>query len=91
LKFEWDEKKEAINVAKHGVNFTEACRAFVDSRRLIAVDEAHSEEEARMFCVGRTDRGEIVTVRFTIRGDRIRIIGAGYWRTGKRLYEKENG
>jgi hypothetical protein len=29
-------------------------------------------------------------VRFIQRGDRIRIIGAGYWRKGKQLYEKTN-
>ena len=29
-------------------------------------------------------------VRFTYRGETIRIIGAGYWRKGRRLYEKEN-
>jgi len=37
----------------------------------------------------RSERG-IVTVRFTRRGDRLRIIGAGYWRKGKELYEKTN-
>jgi hypothetical protein len=29
-------------------------------------------------------------VRFTYRSDVIRIIGAGYWRKGKRIYEQEN-
>jgi hypothetical protein len=32
----------------------------------------------------------IVTVRFTYRNYKIRIIGAGYWRKGKKIYEKEN-
>jgi hypothetical protein len=31
-----------------------------------------------------------LTVRFVIRGDRIRIIGAGYWRKGKLFYEQAN-
>jgi uncharacterized protein len=31
-----------------------------------------------------------MTVRFTYRDDVIRIIGAGYWRKGKSIYEKEN-
>ena len=34
--------------------------------------------------------GGILTVRFTRRGEAIRIIGAGYWRKGKAIYEKEN-
>lgn len=29
-------------------------------------------------------------VRFTYRRKVIRIIGAGYWRKGKAVYEKEN-
>ena len=27
---------------------------------------------------------------FTFRNDKIRIIGTGYWRKGKQIYEKEN-
>jgi len=34
--------------------------------------------------------GGIMTVRFTIRGDKVRIIGAGYWRRGKAFYEEAN-
>jgi hypothetical protein len=56
---------------------------------LISADEGHSAGETRLFCIGRTARG-ILMVRFTYRGDTIRIIGAGYWRKGRRLYEKEN-
>ncbi len=36
-------------------------------------------------------RGGILTVRFTYRGETIRILGAGYWRKGKRIYEEKNG
>jgi uncharacterized protein len=89
VEFEWDPKKETLNLAKHGVSFVEAQRAFLDPLRVIAVDEAHSKKEPRLFCIGRSQRG-IVTARFTQRGDRIRIIGAGYWRKGKQLYEKTN-
>ena len=35
--------------------------------------------------------GGILTVRFTYRGETIRIIGAGYWRKGKKIYEEKNG
>jgi len=31
-----------------------------------------------------------MTVRFTYRESAIRIIGADYWRKGKRIYEREN-
>jgi hypothetical protein len=31
-----------------------------------------------------------MTVRFTYRNGNIRIIGAGYWRKGKEIYEREH-
>ena len=85
--FEWDPEKEKHNVAKHGLSFTEAIDAFLDPRRVIAVDDAHSEEEPRFFCVGMIEK-KIATVRFTMRTRKVRIIGAGYWRKGKAVYEK---
>jgi uncharacterized DUF497 family protein len=33
---------------------------------------------------------DFTEARYAHRGERIRIIGAGYWRKGKRIYEKEN-
>ena len=90
MKFEWDERKETANIAKHGVSFADAQSIFADSKLVIAADEAHSKSEPRLFCVGRTEAGGILTVRFTFRRGIIRIIGAGYWRKGKIFYEKEN-
>ncbi len=87
--FEWDERKAAENERKHGVSFTLAQQAFFDPNRIIARDMKHSETEQRYFCIGRVGDG-IVTVRFTYRGQTVRIIGAGYWRQGKKLYEKQN-
>jgi len=88
--FEWDDTKDALDRVKHGVGFDEAQRAFLEPRRVIAVDEAHSAAEPRNFCLGMVD-GHVMTVRFTLRGNTIRIIGAGYWRKGRRAYEHENG
>jgi hypothetical protein len=34
--------------------------------------------------------GGVLTVRFTYREGIIRIYGAGYWRKGKAIYEREN-
>jgi uncharacterized protein len=89
MQFEWDEGKDRANQEKHKVSFTEAQEAFFDVNRLIIKDEKHSSEEERYFCIGKTDGG-ILTVRFTMRGAAIRLIGAGYWREGKARYEKEN-
>jgi uncharacterized protein len=85
--FEWDEAKALDNRIKHGVSFYEAQRAFLDPNRLIAEDLEHSQTEKRYYCFGNIDNA-IMTVRFTYRGSKIRIIGAGYWRKGKKIYEK---
>lgn len=88
-KFEWDQKKNAENLEKHGVNFETAQYAFIDSKRVIAEDLRHSKEEKRYYVFGKV-KGGVLTVRFTYRSNRIRIIGAGYWRKGKNIYEKQN-
>jgi len=90
MKFEWDSSKDIENREKHRISFYEAQDAFFDEKRIILFDEKHSNsEEKRYFCVGKVNDG-IVTVRFTIRKNSIRIFGAGYWREGKKRYEKEN-
>jgi len=89
--FEWDEVKNLSNQKKHGVSFYEAQYAFFDQNRIIAEDVGHSKEEKRYYCFGLDkDQTGILTVRFTYRDNRIRIIGAGYWRKGKKLYEQAN-
>lgn len=87
--FEWDPEKDRVNQVKHGVSFSDAQYAFADPRRVIAEDASHSRSEKRYYCFGFVGGG-ILTVRFTWRRKVIRIIGAGYWRKGKQLYEREN-
>jgi uncharacterized protein len=55
-----------------------------------ARDLAHSRGEERFYCFGMVGGG-VLTVRFTYREDVIRIIGAGYWRRGKSIYEQQQG
>lgn len=88
-RFEWDEEKDKDNQNKHNVSFFLAQLAFFDPNRVIAEDVSHSIDEDRFYCIGRVDK-EIITVRFTYRGNVIRIFGAGYWRKGKRIYEEQN-
>ena len=85
-RFEWDEEKDKENRAKHNVSFSVAQRAFLDPHRVIAEDVDHSKEEERFYCIGRVGDG-IMTVRFTYRGDVVRIYGAGYWRKGRKIEE----
>lgn len=87
--FEWDVEKDLDNQATHGVSFAQAQYAFADPYRVIAEDLSHSQTEKRYSCFG-TVGGGILTVRFTYRRGTIRIFGAGYWRKGRQIYEREN-
>jgi uncharacterized DUF497 family protein len=88
MKFEWDEDKNLSNIEKHGVSFEEAMQAFLDPKRKIRLNEKHSVHEIRYYCFGRVgDR--ILTVRFIIRDGKVRIIGAGHWREGRKFYEQD--
>jgi uncharacterized DUF497 family protein len=75
--FECDDKKDKLSLLKHGVSFALAQIAFLDRNRVILEDLEHSDWEARYYCLGRV-AGGIMTVRFTYRKSKIRIIGAGY-------------
>lgn len=88
MRFSWDRTKERANLARHGVDFTTAQRAFADPRALVLFDVAHSDRrELRWWLLGEVDR-RILHVRYTHRaGGVIRLIGAGYWREGRNYYE----
>ncbi len=87
--FEWDDARDQSNQRKHGISFSLAQFAFLDERRVILEDMDHSDDEKRYYCLGKV-AGGIMTVRFSYRKTKIRIFGAGYWRKGKRIYEREN-
>lgn len=88
-RFEWDQEKNRQKYLKHGVTFDLAQSAFADLHCVIAEDLQHSELEKRYYCFGKAGGG-VMTVRFTYRENVIRILGAGYWRRGKAIYEREN-
>jgi uncharacterized DUF497 family protein len=74
-EFEWDAAKAERNFVKHGVSFEAARRVFDD---VFASDRCDFESElgeARFVITGIV-RDIIVTVIYTERGGRIRIISA---------------
>lgn len=87
--FEWDTEKNVSNHKKHGVSFALAQFAFADPDRVILEDLGHSDDEQRFFCLGKVAEG-VLTVRFTLRDETIRIFGAGYWRKGRKIYDEQN-
>ena len=87
--FEWDPDKDFENQMKHGVLFEQAQLAFLDPVRIFHEDLEHSQIEQRYYCFGRV-KERIMTVRFTNRDKVFRIIGAGYWRKDRKIYENES-
>ena len=75
LEFEWDEEKEQINIAKHGIDFATASHVFLDPDRLEYYDEKHSTtDEDRYITIGFV--ADVLTVVYTERRDALRIISA---------------
>jgi len=48
INFEWDENKNRINKAKHGIDFEEAATVFYDEMAIVIGDTEHSGEEDRL-------------------------------------------
>ena len=77
MYYEWDPRKAAGNLRKHGVAFTEAASVFLDPLALTFRDPDHSEGEARFVTIGRSNRGRVVFVAHVeLEDDRVRIISA---------------
>jgi len=78
LKFEWDSKKAAANVRKHGVSFEDAQTVFADEDAKLIDDPDHSDEEDRFVLLGLSSSLKTLVVCHCYRseGNVIRIISA---------------
>jgi hypothetical protein len=80
MKFEWDRKKENINIKKHGVSFEQASYVFADPFALNRYDEEHSEDEERWVLLGKSLNQTILLVAHTFRDNDgkefVRVISA---------------
>ncbi len=78
LAFEWDENKNKINKAKHGIAFEEAKTVFYDDDAIVFDDPDHSIEEDRFLIPGLSRRENLCIVSHCCRGEKetIRIISA---------------
>jgi uncharacterized DUF497 family protein len=75
MVFEFDPKKSAANLRKHGVSFADAEPVFYDNLALTQED-ADANGEARFVTVGADALGRILTVCWTERGQAVRLISA---------------
>lgn len=70
MKFEWDKRKAATNVTKHGVSFKDAEGVFKDHSRLEYPQRVNRED--RWFTIGHNGSKILVVVYTeTTRGTRI--------------------
>jgi hypothetical protein len=78
VHFEWDERKSATNLKKHGVSFDEAKSAFYDDHARLMDDPDHSEDEDRFILLGLSSALRVLVVCHCYRSEAgvIRIISA---------------
>jgi uncharacterized DUF497 family protein len=74
-EFEWDDSKAEANRKKHKISFRAASRVFDDPLVLIEQDFSEHYGEDRYLAIGLVE-GLLVSVAYTERGNRIRIISA---------------
>jgi len=72
--FEWDPRKAASNVRKHGIRFADAVLALEDDHAITVHEDAYGEE--RRVTIGMDAIARILVVVYTWRGNGIRIISA---------------
>jgi hypothetical protein len=90
VKFTWDPKKAAANVAKHGVDFREAATVFDDPLSVTFPDPDHSDREQRFLIIGVSALSRTLVVSHTESGDTIRIISARMATRGERKFYEED-
>ena len=86
LQFEWDERKAADNLRKHGISFDEAATVFSDDTALFMADPDHSGDEERFLILGLSSQLRTVVVCHCYRESEevIRIISARKATRGER-------
>ena len=82
LNFEWDARKAASNLTKHGVSFEEATAVFADPLGRILQDPRHSADEERYVLLGVSLGRTLLAVMYVERGETIRLISVARQRGG---------
>lgn len=76
LEFEWDQGNLDKNWVKHRVSAQESETAFLDPKAFLTTDVSHSTAEYRYQLLAQAKPGRYLTIHFTLRGNKIRIISA---------------
>ncbi|MBC6431716.1 BrnT family toxin [Nostoc sp. HG1] len=73
MKFEWDQQKNEVNIAKHEIDFADAYRIFRLPLR-ISLDDRQDYGEDRLVGLGMLDGRIVVVVFRELDEETIRII-----------------
>jgi len=76
LLVDWNPRKAAANLRKHGVSFEEAATVFRDTLSATAADPDHSVSEDRYVTFAVSVRGRLLVVAHTERGETMWLISA---------------
>ena len=75
MEIEFDAAKAKANIRKHGISFEEATTALFDERAL-SMEDPYTQGESRYVLVGLSVLIRLITVVYTLRHDRLRLISA---------------
>ena len=78
MHYSWDDKKNRLNIARHGIAFQDAKRIF-DGPTLERIDDRFNYAETRVYAIGLVNGLEITVVYTDRNDDERRIISA--WRS----------
>lgn len=92
-KFIWDKAKNQKNLLKHAIDFDLASEIFLQDHVKFR-DDRHDYGEERFIALGKLEEGDLLSVVYTERKGKIRIISARRaHRKERKIYEarsKEN-
>ena len=76
--FDWDDRKNLININKHGISFQEAATVFSDTDAIEEEDAGHSQDEERFVILGKSRKLRLMVVChcYRVNDSVIRIISA---------------
>lgn len=90
IEFEWDSGNYGKNFDKHGVENDEAESVFLNKQSVLTEDLKHSDEEDRYQLFGKSSQDRLLTIIFTMRKYRVRIISARQMNAKERkFYESQ--
>jgi len=90
IGFDWDNGNILKNEIKHNLKWQTIEEIFFNEPLLLLEDHKHSNEECRCAALGHTDNGMLITVIFTKRKNKIRVISARAMSKKERSFYERN-